>query len=605
MLKKILVHFNNNRFKKLLLLIIVSFVAIIVLSSINLIDLSFENKTRSIYLLSSLLIALLVIFIIMIVAQSKKGFNDFIFKTSNKRRISKLRKRIIIAFSIGSALPTIIVAIFSTYFFNFGIEAWFDKKISMVLDQSVTVGKSYIDEHILQLKETAISVANDLTSMHYDLIHRPDLFLKVINTQAELRSLDEALVFQRNTNTILAQTSLSFSLSFMSIPSYIFDRANKGEVVRVESDRSKIRILIKLNDYDDTYLLIGRLVDTKIIDHIDKTNGAVAEYEQLKKQIVTIQIQFSMIFIFTSLILLLASIFWGRKFAERMVSPIRELVIAAEKVKNGDFSVQVPIEGLKKDEIKVLSSAFNRMVKQIDHQQKDLLIAERALAWSDVARRVAHEIKNPLTPIQLSAERLLKKFKDEVEDKESFIKYANNILKHSDDIKHIVSEFVEFARLPSPNFSKCEIVSLINDLVESRKLINDTINYSFISNVPEHKFVCDVSQINRVMVNLMLNSEEAFSPDANDKKIKVILYADNELIKISVEDNGIGFSEKSLKSAKEAYFTTKSKGTGLGLAIIDRIVADHYGSVTLYNNIDGGASVELTMSLTSLRNKVK
>lgn len=605
MLKKIWNSFANYRFKNKLLYLVVVVCVITIIYSIFFIGVSFQKDSDPLSTLSLLLAILVSTLIISVLIISNGMFSDFTFIKSGERRVSKLRKRIIIAFSIGSALPTIIVAIFSTYFFNFGIEAWFDKKISKVLDQSVSVGESYIDEHILQLRETAISVSDDLTSMYYDLIHSPELFLKVINAQAELRSFDEAIVFQRNSNTILAQTSLSFSLAFMTIPAHLIDRANKGEVVQVESDPSKIRILIKIKDYNDTYLLIGRLVDTKIIDHIDKTKGVVAEYEKLKDHIVAMQIEFSMVFILLSVVLLVASIIWGRRFAERIVSPIRELVIAAEKVKNGDFSVQVPIEGLKKDEVKVLSSAFNRMVNQIDHQQKDLLIAQRALAWSDVARRVAHEIKNPLTPIQLSAERLLKKFKDEVGDKESFVKYANNILKHSDDIKKIVSEFVEFAKLPSPSFAKCEIVSLINDLVESRKLINDKINYTFVSNVKTHEVICDISQINRVMVNLMLNSEEAFDSSASKKEVKVILFVDNEFVKICVEDNGPGFSEKMLKSAKEAYVTTKSNGTGLGLAIVDRIALDHFGKLSLSNNKNHGARVELTMNAISLKNKLK
>ena len=601
MLKKAWNNFANNRFKNLLLYIVAVVCIITIISSIVSIGISFQKDSDPVLILSLLLAILVAILVLSVLIIS----SNFTFIKDGERRVSKLRKRIVVAFSIGSALPTVIVAVFSTYFFNFGIEAWFDKKISKVLDQSVSVGESYIDEHVLQLKETAISVSDDLTSMYYDLIHSPELFLKVINAQAELRSLDEAIVFQRNSNTILAQTSLSFSLAFMTIPVHLIDRANKGEVVRVDFDPSKIRILIKIKDYDDTYLLIGRLVDTKIIDHIDKTKGAVSEYEKLKDQIVAMQIKFSMVFILLSVVLLLASIIWGRRFAERIVRPIRELVIAAEKVKNGDFSVQVPLEGLKKDEVKVLSSAFNRMVTQIDHQQKDLLIAQRSLAWSDVARRVAHEIKNPLTPIQLSAERLLKKFKDEVGDKDSFEKYANNILRHSNDIGQIVSEFVDFARLPSPNFAKCEIISLINDLVESRKLINDTINYIFFSNVKMHEFICDVSQINRVMVNLMLNSEESFDKTAVKKEIKVTLSVDDEFVKICVEDNGPGFSKKMLKSAKEAYVTTKSNGTGLGLSIVDRIALDHFGTVSLSNNKNNGARVELTMSAISLKNKLK
>ncbi len=565
----------------------------------------FLKNLDPLYTLSFLLASLVAILMLGVLMVSNRVSTTFAFIKSGKRRVSKLRKRIIIAFSIGAALPTIIVAVFSTYFFNFGIEAWFDKKISKILDQSVTVGESYIAEHILQIKETAISVSDDLSAMYYDLIHSPELFSKVLNAHAEMRSIDEAMVFQKDTNTILARTTLSFSLSFTTISARLIERADRGEVVQITSDPTKIRILIKLREYNDTYLLIGRLVDSKIIDHIDKTNGAVEEYFRLRDQMSAMQIKFSMVFLLLSLVLLLAATIWGRSFAERIVKPIRELVIAAEKVKNGDFSVQVPLEGLKKDEVKVLSSAFNRMVSQIGRQRQDLIIAQRALAWSDVARRVAHEIKNPLTPIQLSAEQLLKKFQSEVSDQESFVKYTKNILKHSDDIRMIVSEFVDFARLPAPNFTKCEIISMISDLVESRKLINDTISYNFISNISEFKFVCDIAQMNRVIVNLLLNAEEAFKQSSSDKKIDVEICVEHDKVKIIIEDNGSGFSKKLLNSAKEAYVTTKSEGTGLGLAIVDRIALEHFGTVKILNGKYGGARIELIFDAAELESKLK
>lgn len=587
--------------KKYLFHLVTAVIGILLCINLFLFYREFSTNYNLKYSVSSLGLAL-ILCILVIGNRMSSDFN--IFKR-NIQSVSKLKKRIVIAFSIGAALPTLIVAIFSTYFFNFGIEAWFDKKISKVLDQSIIVGESYIAEHILQLKETAISVADDLSSMYYDLVHNPELFTKVINAQAELRSFDEAIVFQKRNNTILAQTAFSFSLAFTTIPVHLIERAKKGEIVKVDSDPSKIRILIKIREYDDTYLLIGRLVDAKIIDHISKTNGAAQEYNNLKDQIMSMQIKFTVIFILLSLILLITAIIWGKNFAEKIVRPIRELVIAAEKVKNGDLSVQVPVENLKKDEIKVLSSAFNRMVNQIDCQQKDLLIAQRALAWSDVARRVAHEIKNPLTPIQLSAERLLKKFAHEVSDSESFTKYSRNILRHSDDIRKIVSEFVEFARLPAPSFSKCEIYSLINDLVESRKLINETVRYSFTSNVKNYEFICDISQINRALVNLMLNSEEAFDNAQKNKEIKVFLLVDEKFVEIAVEDNGPGFSEKMLQSAKKAYITTKSKGMGLGLSIVDKIVTDHYGKLIISNNLTGGAKITLTINTFLLKNKLK
>ena len=544
-----------------------------------------------------------LLFVILLLNNPVSSLFSFIKRT--RKRAYKLRKRIIIAFSFGAAVPTIIVAVFSTYFFNFGVQSWFDDKVSRVLEQSIIVGESYINEHIMQLKETAISISDDYDDLYYKLVYNPELFQEILTGQAEMRTLDEAIIFKKDTNTILAQTALSFSLSFLAIPSYVFDKASKGEVVQISSDPTKLRILIKLRNYNDTYLLIGRLIDEKIIDHINRANGTAQEYFRLKGHIFDLQVKFAMIFILLAIILLLAAIIWGRHFAERLVKPIRELVIAAEKVKNGDLTAQVPEEGLKKDEIKILSLAFNRMVKQIDRQQRDLLIAQRALAWSDVARKVAHEIKNPLTPIHLGAEMLLKKFKNQVQDQDSFEKYINNIIKNSNEIRMIVSEFVNFARLPSPDFSKHEIVSIINQLVDERRLINDKILYQVFSNVKLFELVCDGTQLNRVLVNLLQNAEHALENISYQQRITVHIMLDGDFIAISVLDNGLGFSPHVLENATKAYFTTKAKGTGLGLAIVDKIVQDHLGTLNIFNREEGGGCVKLTFNAKELRVKLK
>jgi len=544
-----------------------------------------------------------LLFVILLLNNPVSSLFSFIKRT--RKRAYKLRKRIIIAFSFGAAVPTIIVAVFSTYFFNFGVQSWFDDKVSRVLEQSIIVGESYINEHIMQLKETAISISDDYDDLYYKLVYNPELFQEILTGQAEMRTLDEAIIFKKDSNTILAQTALSFSLSFLAIPSYVFDKASKGEVVQISSDPTKLRILIKLRNYNDTYLLIGRLIDEKIIDHINRANGTAQEYFRLKGHIFDLQVKFAMIFILLAIILLLAAIIWGRHFAEQLVKPIRELVIAAEKVKNGDLTAQVPEEGLKKDEIKILSLAFNRMVKQIDRQQRDLLIAQRALAWSDVARKVAHEIKNPLTPIHLGAEMLLKKFKNQVQDQDSFEKYINNIIKNSNEIRMIVSEFVNFARLPSPDFSKHEIVSIINQLVDERRLINDKILYQVFSNVKLFELVCDGTQLNRVLVNLLQNAEHALENISYQQRITVHIMLEGDFIAISVLDNGLGFSPHVLENATKAYFTTKAKGTGLGLAIVDKIVQDHLGTLNIFNREEGGGCVKLTFNAKELRVKLK
>jgi len=552
-----------------------------------------------------LILAYLIIFSFFGILFAYRFYQNSLGVKPRKNLPKKLQNRIIFAFSLITAIPTIIVAVFSTYFFNFGIQSWFDKKISNILDLSITVAESYIAEHRLHLKETALSIAEDLSIIYYELLPNPDLFSKTLNSEAEMRSLDEAIVFQKSTNTIIAHTFLSFSLSIATIPTHLIERADREGVVEIFSDPTKIKILIKLKGHNDIYLLVGRLVDGKIIDHIDKINGAASEYHRLKSHISNMQIKFSMVFIFIALLLLLASIICGMVLAKKIVKPIQELVEATEKIKDGDLTVQVQVNNLEHDEISVLSSAFNRMIKQIDHQRKDLIIAQRALAWSDVARRVAHEIKNPLTPIHLATERLLRKFEDQVSDKEAFRKYIHMIMRHTNDIKTIIAEFVHFARLPAPIFTHCNLVQIIEDMVESRRLINDKIIYQFISSQKKIDFIADVTQINQIMVNLLKNSEESLV-DAEDyrAKITITIKKTHDLVSIIVEDNGVGFPSDIIDKATEPYLTTRSKGTGLGLAIVKKIVQDHCGLLKISNKI-GGAVIELIFDLNELKHKLK
>lgn len=509
---------------------------------------------------------------------------------------SKLQNRIILMFCLVAAIPTITISIFSAYFFNFGIQSWFDNKIQSVLDQSVTVAQSYITEHKMRLKDTALSMADDLSNMYYDLMHHPELFNKVLDGQIDMRSLNEAIVFQKATNTILARASLSFALAFSSIPLHLLEQASQGDVVEIKSDPSKIRMLIKLQEYNDAYLLIGRLIDRKVIDHIDKTHGAADEYWKLKKLITEMQIKFAGIFILVTMILMVFVMICAIIFAAYIIVPIRRLVMATEDVKAGDLSVRVQA-GSHNDEIGILSNAFNRMVQQIDKQQKDLIIAQRALAWSDVARRVAHEIKNPLTPIQLSAERLLKVFSTQVTNKEDFTKYISTILRNAQDIGKIVNEFVNFAKMPSPTFEKIEFIELIRSAVESHKIIHDKITYILNSDIDRLDAMCDITQISQVMGNLLKNAAEALECTDN-KVITVSIQSDSENIYLIVQDTGKGFPVELMDVITEPYVTTRSKGTGLGLSIVKKIVQDHGGILEISNN--NGGCVTLTFDRTKL-----
>lgn len=511
---------------------------------------------------------------------------------------SKIQDRIINTFCIAAITPTVLLSIFSISFFNFGLKSWFDHRINSVLTNSLHIAESYIEENKLNLRNTTWTLADDLSNMYYELIHNSELFYEVLNAQAQIRGISEAIVFQRETNSVLAQTALSFSLSFVNIPIHLIEKARNGEIVEVNNAPDKLRMLVKLREYEDTYLLVGKLMDPDIINYLSQANGAAAEYLKLQNEQHALQMQFSITFIIIILLLLVITLAAGIIFTSSLLQPINSLVSATDEVQKGNFAVQVT-ESSSNDELQILVRAFNHMVTKLAQQQDDLVLAQRALAWSDVARRVAHEIKNPLTPIQLAADRLLSKFgKDLPPDLYNiFNRYIQTILRHARDINKIVSEFIYFAKMPSPILHAEDIVSIVYELVASRRLLNDKVIYKFHSVEDSIIFPCDVTQMNQVVVNLLKNAEEAFSEFTVDPQISIDISHSQEAIIMTIEDNGPGFPTEMLKQSTEAYVTTRATGMGLGLAIVKKIVQDHHGTLFINNLQPVGARITITFKI--------
>ena len=515
----------------------------------------------------------------------------------------RLQARIITTFSLVAIFPTILVASFSIFFFNYGMQSWFNQRMDALLEQSVNVANRYISEHKQLLKITASDIAKNLGPEHNKLLKEPrERFNGVMDAQADLSFLDEVLIFRKTTGHIIARSGEN-----KGIPTPIFDlsidlleKAENGDVVEVITDSYHIRFLTRF--YGDDYLIIGRLIDPQVLDYIDKTHGAVENYLKLKNQSSSIQIKFSIAFIIVALLLLFAAIAFGIILSSQIVRPIVSLVRATEKVKHGDLSVRVTETEHKDDEIGILSIAFNRMVQQIRHQQKDLIIAQRSAAWAEVAKRVAHEIKNPLTPIQLSADRLMSKFKNQSDDPEVFAKYVNTILRHIDDIRRIVAEFVNSTRLPNPVFEEGDIVLFLRELVDARSMINENYKYSFSTNIDNCKFTFDPNQMNQVVVNLLKNAEESLE-GAKNGKINMDIVVNLQYVIVEISDNGQGFDPELLNRISEPYLTTRTKGTGLGLSIVKKIVNDHAGNLEFLNSPDGGAVIRLIFDMVRLRNE--
>lgn len=522
-----------------------------------------------------------------------------LFNRRMKLKRSSLQDRVIATFCIVAIVPTLSISIFSVIFFNFGIKSWFDKRIENVLENSINIAERYIDENTIQLRNTTWALADDLNNMYYDLINDSDVFTNVLNAQAQIRGLNEAMVFQQKNNTILAQTSLSFSLSFLNIPIHLMQKARNGEIIEIKDHSNKIRMLVKLKEYEDSYLLVGKLIDPEIITYLNQTNGAAAEYIKLQQEQSALQAQFSMIFVLVIILLLVVTLFAGIMFTSSLLHPINALVQATQEVKKGNLKVTIA-ELHTKDELQILIAAFNHMVTQLDKQQRDLIIAQRASAWSDVARRVAHEIKNPLTPIQLSAERLKQKLtQNNYSSKEysQMSRYIDTILRHSHDINIIVSEFVSFAKMPVAQLERADIVSVIYELIASRKLINEKIKYKFECTENMIYVAFDNTQINQMIINLLKNAEEALQHNSVDPTIQVTLTAENDDLIITIEDNGCGFPEDLIKQSTNAYVTTRPGGMGLGLAIVKKIIQDHHGTMQIDNLLTRGSRITITLQI--------
>ncbi|MCF8462904.1 MAG: HAMP domain-containing protein [Rickettsiaceae bacterium] len=506
----------------------------------------------------------------------------------------KLQARIVMMFSVLSSIPTCLMVIFSVYFFNLGVQNWFDKKVSEALDESVHVAQAYIAENTKSLKNIAISMEDDFEMLYSRVLTNPDLLQDVIDVQANLRSIDEALIFNPIRNKVLAQSAFSFSLAFASIPVTKLMQAKNGEVVDV-STPNKIRILIKLSKYEELYLLIGRLIDEDVRGYLDQTHGAAESYKQLHNNIFGLQLKFSVIFAIMALILIIASTSVGLIFISKTIQPIRRLLEAISDVKKGNLAIKIP-EGDVQDEIGILSNSFNAMTKTLAQHRQELIIAQKALAWSDMARMVAHEINNPLTPIRLSIERLQKKYSSNNLTAEEFDRYTNIVLKNTSDINKIVTDFVEFAKLSNPELKKINFTKLIEEMVSSRSILSDKTQYTYQCDNKDLEINCDRSHITQVLLNLFKNAEEALDKTSNPKILVRVSKKADELL-LTISDNGPGFKEEILKNFGKPYITTKPQGTGLGLAIVKKILSQHNASLDIFNNENGGANVSIAFSI--------
>jgi two-component system, NtrC family, nitrogen regulation sensor histidine kinase NtrY len=290
---------------------------------------------------------------------------------------------------------------------------------------------------------------------------------------------------------------------------------------------------------------------------------------------------------------LVAALTVGRRLARRITAPVGGLMEGARRLAEGTFEpLEPPGTG---DELDALVRAFNAMAGELHAKEAALLRAERLAAWRDIARKIAHEIKNPLFPIRLSIETLQRSFRRRPEDFERlFTESTETVLQEVERINHIVSAFSRFAQMPAPQPEPCALAEIVEHVV---RLYENEGGVTVTARGEELPLLhLDRGQMTQVLVNLVKNALEAVG-ETGEVLISWGLNSDPGWAVLSVADNGPGLSEELLASAFQPGFTTKGEGLGLGLALVQKIVQEHGGEVTLANRPEGGAVVTMLLPL--------
>jgi len=625
---------------------------------------------------------------------------------------SRLTLRLTGVFAGIALVPTVLVALFAGLTVNIGLEGWFSDRVRSVVGTSLAAAEAYQDEHRQDLLQDAGALAGFLNLRRQAATFASDGDLRewlVSGQQGIQRGLKEAYVIDGGAR-IVARGDRSYLFDFETPPPEKIVAAQKGDTVLVEDwPNSELRALVKLEAFVDRYLYVSRAVDGQILSLLDETRETVHLYQQLEDSRGRVLFEFGLIYVGFALILILAAVWAGLWFAERLSRPIGRLAAAAERVGEGDLDARV-IEDEGDDEIATLGQVFNRMTGQLKGQRDelvashretdvqrrlfdsvlssvtsgvigldaegsidflnpsavrllalsperdtdrrlseavpefenlfsrlrdgvqpvvqeevrvsrggrlesllvrmaerrrdtgrregyvvafddvtDLVSAQRMAAWGDVARRIAHEIKNPLTPIQLSAERIKRKFSRQVapEEAEALDQLTGVIVRQTDDLRRIVDEFSRFARMPEPDRRDHDLVQLTRDAV---LLQEGALHGAKLSaDLPEGPVVVelDATMLSQALTNLIKNAGEAIEsliekgpPEGWAPEVRVALCATEDAVEIRISDNGIGLPPDRARLF-EPYVTTRAKGTGLGLPIVKKIIEEHGGLLVL------------------------
>ncbi|MDK2760539.1 MAG: HAMP domain-containing protein [Sphingopyxis sp.] len=633
----------------------------------------------------------------------------------------RLHVRLVALFSLIAAAPTLLVVIFASLLFQFGVDFWFSPSSRGMFENAAGLAEGYYQENQREVGANTAKMAEDLGDLLTRMrIDDPD-FSNYYFQQVVVRSLNESAIIEIGKDGI-ARTAAAVSpddrVAETRLSPTMVSRLDAGEEVVVVRQPGRIEAATRLPGTQRAYVYASRDFNVQGFQQSVRAGTVLADYNALFERSQQLQLQFNGALYLGSLLLLALAVIAAILVADRIVRPLGTLIGATRTAAGGDLSVRVTPPA-RDDEISVLTRAFNRMTEQLEGQtgalvnvneqlearrslieavlsgvssavvsvdaDRNILLAnaaaerlmgqsaesltgrpladvapelarllagdereaivqlarpdaepatlaakavaqgdgfvlsfeditqqlldQRRAAWSDVARRIAHEIKNPLTPIQLAAERLQRRFGDKVEgDQATFRKLTDTVIRQVHDMRRMVDEFSSFARMPKPTFGVEDVRDILRQAVFLFEVAKPDIVFAIATADEIEPLVCDRRLLSQALTNIVKNAVEAIEEKYKNAQDLIVGRIDASLsigsngeMLIRVVDDGIGLPE-AREAIAEPYMTTRQGGTGLGLAIVKKIVEQHYGELEFSDNPAGqGTCVTLTLYPNRLR----
>jgi two-component system, NtrC family, nitrogen regulation sensor histidine kinase NtrY len=551
-----------------------------------------QQNLQYLLILNIFLLILLLGFIFFEIKKSIKTDIDQDGLTSNKKYITY--------FSLFTLIPSILISIFSLFLFSFALEKYFDKKVTTVVNNSYELAKSYVREVRNKVEADIVLIAFDTNKSAKFLNDNPVEYLRFLKTQKLIREIDEIHIIDEDKNLIFSNIDdkSNYKPPLDKALKLVLDDDRPLKIINAPENISAA--IMRLQAFDDRFLYVIKYLDENISSYLSESQEAINFYYTVEEKSTGIKISFAIIYLIIVTLLMFISISIAIRFSSRFFRSINNLIFASTAIGDGDLGVKVPELKTDKD-LETLNKNFNLMISRLKNQQEKLIINERHEAWNNLARKLAHEIKNPLTPIQLTIDRIRSKYTGQLNSDEKIhfeenLKIINNQIKQ---IGNLVNEFSDFARMPKPVFKDNDLIQELVDNINLLSKVDEEIFIELIKDSEKIIFKCDKEQLNRVFLNLIKNSIESIHQKAEnvgnfDKKISIEIEDNNDHIKIIMTDNGIGFKnfKGNIKNILHPYFTTKKNGSGLGLSIVNKIVNDHNGKID-FDSITDGAKIEI------------